>query len=160
MLPCHLPARDGAVAQDTGLAGVRGVVGGPLVQGQPAAAAASAAAAAATAASAAAASGATAYAAGAVSGAGSGDLLVPVEPPLDVPHCLHHDPPGPAPLPQQRGDQGPAVPAAPLSELPVNLHLAPRLLEVVADLAEKMRKRMAMIISTGSLYKLSRINLV
>ena len=136
MLPCHLPARDGAVAQDAGLAGVRRVVGGSLVQGQPAAAAAPAAATAACPA-----------ATAAVSGAGSGDLLVPVEPPLDVPRCLHHDPPGPAPRPQQGGDQGPAVSAAPLTELSVHLHLAPRLLEVVADLAENMRMRMVMIIS-------------
>ena len=120
------PAGDGAVAKYTGLAGVRGVVGGPLVQGQPASAGAAAAT-------------ACAAATAAVSGAGSGNLLVPVEPPLDVPHCLHHDPPGPAPLPQQGGDQGPAVPAAPLTELSVHLHLAPRLLEVVANLAEKMR---------------------
>ena len=135
MLPCHLPARDGAVAQDAGLAGVRGVVGGPLVQGQPATAAAPAAATAATAA-------ACAAATAAVSGAGSGDLLVPVEPPLDVPRCLHHDPPGPAPLPQQGGNQGPAVPAAPLSELPVNLYLAPRLLEVVANLVKFAKMRL------------------
>ena len=133
------------MAKYTGLAGVRGVVGGPLVQGQPAAAAASAAAAAATAASAAAASGATAAAAGAVTGAGSGDLLVQVEPPLDVPRCLHHDPPGPAPLPQQGGDQGPAVHAAPLTVLSVHLHLASRLLEVVANLADVERMRMRLV---------------
>ena len=126
------------MSKDAGLAGVRGVVGGPLVQGQPATAAAPAAATAATAA-------ACAAATAAVSGAGSGDLLVPVEPPLDVPHCLHHDPPGPAPLPQQGGDQGPAVSAAPLPELPVHLHLASRLLEVVANLADVERMRMRLV---------------
>ena len=139
------PAGGGAVAQDAGLAGVRGVARGPLVQGQPAAGAAPGAATAGAPAVACAAAATACAATAAVSGAGSGDPIVPVEPPLDVPHCLHHDPPGPAPLPQQGGDQGAAVEAAPLPELPVHLYLAPRLLEVVADLVKLQRIMMRLV---------------